>query len=378
MKFGFFMMPLHRPGENPTLAFQRDLELIEYADRLGYDEFLVGEHHSAGWETIPAPDIFLAAAAERTRRIRLGTAVINLPYHHPFHVAERMAFLDQLTQGRIIMGVGPGGLAPDVKLFGLEPQALRSMMNESLDIIMGLFRANGPITYEGKHWQLKDMELQLKCYQQPHLPVAAVSMGGGNALEQAAKHGLMLISAGYPMRAGALSLRDQWSQLQKLAASCGTQIPRADWRVSQYLYVAESDEQAVKDIALAAPEEAREYYVTIGGKEQYEEYPGQPAEELTIDQLLRTKGWIVGSPETCVRKIRALGEAAGGFGGMLFVSTEWVSQEKTNRSLELFARYVMPQFQPHLPSLQRAWQRTVDDRRGGRLPDMGAPARPRA
>ena len=97
MKFGLFMMPLHSIKDNPTLAFERDLQLIEYCESLGFDEFWVGEHHSGGWETIPAPDIFLAAAASRTKRIRLGTAVTNLPYHHPFHVAERMAFLDHLT-----------------------------------------------------------------------------------------------------------------------------------------------------------------------------------------------------------------------------------------------------------------------------------------
>ena len=110
MKFGVFMAPFHRVGENPTLALDRDLELIEWLDFLGFDEAYIGEHHSAGWETISSPEIFIAAAAGRTRHIRLGTGVVSLPYHHPYMVASRMVLLDHLTKGRVILGVGPGGL----------------------------------------------------------------------------------------------------------------------------------------------------------------------------------------------------------------------------------------------------------------------------
>ena len=162
MRFGFFMMPSHSHRDNPTLAFERDLQLIELAESLGFDEFWVGEHHSGAWETIPAPDIFLAAAATRTKRIRLGTAVINLPYHHPFHVAERMAFLDHLSYGRVMLGCGPGVLSTDIQLFGLNPPDLRPMMNESLDIILKLYREDGLVSYDGKYWQIKDMEIQVK------------------------------------------------------------------------------------------------------------------------------------------------------------------------------------------------------------------------
>ena len=98
MKFGVFMAPFHRPGENPTLALERDLELIQWLDMLGFDEAYIGEHHSAGWETIASPELFIATAAERTRHIRLGTGVISLPYHHPFMVANRMVLLDHLTR----------------------------------------------------------------------------------------------------------------------------------------------------------------------------------------------------------------------------------------------------------------------------------------
>ena len=107
MKFGIFMGPFHRVGENPTLALDRDLELVQWLDSLGYDEAWIGEHHSAGWETISSPEIFIGVAADRTKHIRLGTGVISIPYHHPFMVANRMVQLDHMTHGRVMLGVGP-------------------------------------------------------------------------------------------------------------------------------------------------------------------------------------------------------------------------------------------------------------------------------
>ena len=138
MRFGVFLAPYHEPGENPTLALERDLELIERLDELGYDEAWVGEHHSTGWETIASPEIFLAVAAERTRHIRLGTGVVSLPYHHPLMVADRIVLLDHLTRGRINFGVGPGGHLTDARMLGIDPELLRPRMAEALDVIVRL------------------------------------------------------------------------------------------------------------------------------------------------------------------------------------------------------------------------------------------------
>lgn len=368
MKFGFFMMPSHSHRDNPTLAFERDLQLIEYAEGLGFDEFWVGEHHSGGWETIPAPDIFLAAAATRTRRIRLGTAVINLPYHHPFHVAERMAFLDHLAYGRIMLGCGPGVLSPDIKLFGLDPTELRPMMNESLEIILKLYREDGPVSYEGKYWQIRDMEIQVKPYQQPHLPVFLVSSGSGNSVREAARHGLPVISGVFTLPT-ALGLRQQWDLYEQEARARGHSVSRDEWRLSTNIYLADSTEEAIRDIASGAMAEMRQYFFNNGGKPTYEAYPGQPADEITIEQVIAQRRWIIGDPDYCVRRIKELQEETGGFGALLMVAVEWTSTEKWRRSLELFARYVMPQFKGTLRGIQRAWERMMEDNRAGRLPN---------
>ena len=110
LRFGIFMAPFHWVGENPTLSLDRDMELIQWLDELGFDEAWVGEHHSAGWETIASPEIFLGAVAQRTKHIKLGTGVLSLPYHHPLMAANRMLQLDHMTRGRVMMGVGPGAL----------------------------------------------------------------------------------------------------------------------------------------------------------------------------------------------------------------------------------------------------------------------------
>src|SRR5581483_11112488 len=122
LRFGIFLAPFHPFGENPTLALERDLELIEWLDRLGYDEAWIGEHHSAGWETIASPELFIGVASQRTRHIRLGTGVVSLPYHHPLMVANRMVLLDHLTRGRVLFGVGPGALASDALMLGIDPR----------------------------------------------------------------------------------------------------------------------------------------------------------------------------------------------------------------------------------------------------------------
>ena len=176
LRFGLFLAPFHRPGENPTLALERDLELIVRLDRLGFDEAWVGEHHSTGWETVASPELFLAVAAERTRHIRLGTGAVSLPYHHPLMVADRILLLDHLTRGRVMFGVGPGGHLSDAAMLGLDPLQLRSRMAESLDVILRLFRETTPFSVDSEWFQLRDAVLQLRPFQRPHPPIAVTSM----------------------------------------------------------------------------------------------------------------------------------------------------------------------------------------------------------
>lgn len=338
MKFGIFMAPFHRAGENPTLALQRDLELIEHLDRLGFEEAWIGEHHSAGWEIIADPAVFIAAAAERTRHIRLGTGVISLPYHHPLMVADRMVMLDHLTRGRAMLGVGPGALTSDAYMMGIEPPTQRPRMEEALTAIMALLR--GEVVNMKTDWfTLQEARLQLANYSQPHLPVAAAASFSPSGPMAAGHHGIGLLSVASHQPGGLDALRRTWAWVEQAAAERERPPPsRDDWRVVMPFYLAESREKAIEDVRAGH---------MLYSKSYFEETLGRPAgpEEGLLERTIERGGAIVGTPDDAIEAIERLQEMSGGFGGLLGLAHEWAPTEKIHKSFELWARYVAPRFQ---------------------------------
>ena len=195
LRFGTFLAPFHPAGENPTLALQRDLELVEHLDRLGYDEAWIGEHHSAGTELIASPEIFIAAAAERTKRIKLGTGVTSIAYHNPLWVAERMVMLDHLTRGRAMLGCGPGSLPTDSMMLGLTPTDTRELLDVDLDIVMRLLRGE-TVTQQTKTHNLVDARLHLRPYTEPCFEIAVAAVASPTGSRLAGRHGIGLLSIG--------------------------------------------------------------------------------------------------------------------------------------------------------------------------------------
>ena len=195
VKTGVFLAPFHRLDENPTLALERDMELLQHLDRLNYHEAWIGEHHSGGFEIIASPEMFIAGAAQITRHIRLGTGVVSLPYHHPFTLASRMMQLDHQTRGRAMFGVGPGALVYDADKIGLKPADQRRRMNESLDAIVRLMR--GEMVTEKTDWYtLQSARLQLQPYTQPEMEMAVASARSPVGVVASGRHGLGMISIG--------------------------------------------------------------------------------------------------------------------------------------------------------------------------------------
>jgi len=181
LRFGIFMAPFHRAGENPTLAIERDLQLIEHLDRIGWDEAWIGEHHSAGTEIIASPEIFIAAAAQRTRHIKLGTGVISVAYHNPYMIAERAVQLDHMTRGRFMLGCGPGSLPTDAIMLGLDPTETRPLLEEGMEVIMQLLTSDEPVTSQTKMWNLVDARLHLR--QQTIVAMLPRNLGRQQAAE---------------------------------------------------------------------------------------------------------------------------------------------------------------------------------------------------
>ena len=354
LKFGIFLAPFHRVGENPTLSMDRDMELIEWMDHLGYDEVWVGEHHSAGWETIASPEVFIAAAAQRTRHIMLGSGVTSLPYHHPLMVANRFVQLDHMTRGRTMLGCGPGALPSDAYMMGIEPVTQRPRMDEALDAIMRLLRCEEPVTMKTDWFELREARLHLAPYTDPHFPIAVASTITPFGVMSAAKHGLGVLSIGAGLPGGPEALAGQWKIGEETAAKHGQTMDRKKWRVVVNTHVAEDDEQALRDVSTGERRETVTYFEETLGRP-----PGRSDDPLREGVKMGTT--LVGSPDTVVRGIQRLqGYSGGGFGGVLFRAHEWANREQTLRSYELFARYVMPRFQGSLATVEdsNAWARS--------------------
>ena len=214
LRFGIFMAPFHAVGQNPTLALKRDLELVERLDALGYDEAWFGEHHSAGYELIASPEVFIAAAAQRTKRIRLGTGVSSLPYHHPLILADRMVLLDHLTEGRVSFGVGPGALPSDAYMMGIEPVRQREMMEESLEAILALLDSPEPVSRMTDWFTLRDARLQLRPYTAPRFEVAVAAQVSPAGPRAAGRFGLALLSLGATTAGGFDVLGAHWDVME--------------------------------------------------------------------------------------------------------------------------------------------------------------------
>ena len=358
MNFGIFLAPFHRVGDNPTWSLHRDLELIEFLDRLTYDEAWIGEHHSAGYEIIASPEVFIAAAAQRTRHIRLGTGVSSLPYHHPLILADRMVLLDHLTLGRAMFGVGPGALPSDAFMMGIDPIRQRDMMDEALEAILALFRTDEPITRECGWFTLRDARLHMKPYSRPHMEVAVAAQVSPAGARAAGKHGVGLLSLGATTTGGFDALGWQWSVCETTAAENGNTVDRAHWRLVGPMHIAPTMDEARRDVAFGLPAWV-DYFKRVAALPLVGE-----ATDLgdMVDAMNATGLAVIGTPEDAARQIERLWEKSGGFGSYLFMAHDWADREATLRSYELFARFVMPRFQNTLPRLDRSRSWAAENR----------------
>ncbi len=345
-KFGTFMAPFHQLGEDPTLALERDLELLQWLDYLGFDEAWIGEHHSAGWEIIASPEVFIGVAAERTKHIMLGTGVVSLPYHNPFMVAQRMVLLDHLTRGRVMLGVGPGALVTDALMFGIEPNTQRPRMDESMGIILRLLTETEPITYKSDWFELNEARLHLRPFTHPHMPLAVAAAGSPSGMQMAGKYGLGVIGISSPR--GDLTLRDFWNIAETQAAEHGRTVNRDDWKLVLHVHLADTKEQAFEDVRKRASSYWRDYFEGTMGFPR----PFESDRDGVVDGFNASHAWCIGTPEDLVESIKRLDEASGGFGGLLVQQVDWATREQVMHSFELIARYVKPQFQGSLVSLR--------------------------
>jgi len=339
LRFGTFIAPFHPPHENPYLAFRRDMELVEHLDRLGFEEAWIGEHHSAGYELIASPELFIAAAAERTRDIQLGTGVVSLPYHHPLMVADRINQLDHMTRGRVMFGVGPGALPSDAFMMGIDVQAQRDRMDEAIGVLVPLLSGQ-TVSHESDWFTLRDARLQLRPFTEPHIEIAVASQVSPAGARAAGKHGLSLLSIGATTTGGFNALATNWQICTDKAAEHGKHVERRNWRLVGPMHIAESREQAREDVRFGLADWLR-YFQEVAA------LPLAPPGGVddAIEALNGSGFAVIGDPDDAAAQLEKCWDQSGGFGAFLFLAHNWASFENTKRSYELFARYVAPRFQ---------------------------------
>jgi len=357
--FGAFLAPHHPIGEHPMLQFRRDLAFVEHLDNLGYDEFWCGEHHSSGWEMIGSPEMFLAAAGERTKRIKLATGVVSLPYHHPYNVAQRMVQLDYMTGGRAIFGSGPGALPSDAHTLGIDPMLLRDRQDEAIGVIRRLMRGER-LTVKSDWFTLQDAKLQLLPLQED-MPFAVASQISPSGMTLAGKHGIGIISIGSLSEEGLNALPTQWGFAEAAAAEHGQIIDRKNWRVLLSWHIAETRDKARAEARDGLFRHHNEY---ITGTLQR---PGARAYK-TPDEAVDKTGFVsgavatIGTPDDLVARIKSVLDISGGFGTVVGFVHDWANPENTMRSWDMVARYVVPEINGYLAGLRTSREFVANNR----------------
>lgn len=344
LRFGIFLPPMHPTGQNPTLSMQRDVELIQHLDRLGFDEAWIGEHHSSGFETIASPEVFIAHAAALTSRIKLGTGVSSLPYHHPLILADRILMLDHLTRGRMMFGVGPGQLASDASMLGIEVDQQRRMMEESFDVIMRLFRGE-TVDVETDWFTVREGRLQLNRYSDFDVAVAASISPSGPRL--AGRYGTGLLSVAATNPAGFANLAGHWKVIEEQAAEAGRTVDRSGWRMMGPMHLADTEAQALEDCRYGLTR-VMDYLAHVVPTNS----PAADTYEGRVKEMNETGAGVIGTPDMAIAQIQRLIDQSGGFGAYLVFGGDLADFAQTKRSYELFAQYVMPHFQDQLAAPQ--------------------------
>ncbi|SDQ22248.1 LLM class flavin-dependent oxidoreductase [Quadrisphaera sp. DSM 44207] len=357
LKFGVLTFPVHRPTHNPTLQLETDLQLVEHCDRLGYDEFWFGEHHSGGWQVIASPELMIAAAAQRTRSIRLGTGVATLSYHHPLTLLDRIVQLDHLTRGRLVFGVGAGALALDSTMIGHDPMQARRMMEEALEVITELLRYEGPVSRTTDWFVLRDAQLHLRPHSEElDIRVAAFKSPSGPRLAGRFGAGMLQFGASASIGGGVENpMTTAWEVAEEQAERYGQVLDRRRWSVVSPVHVAETEEQARAEVRWGL-----RHYIRFMSQVLPMNVPVDLDDVDAVCDVLGLVGHaVVGTPAQAIAHIEKLQEISGGFGTFVIEHGELADPEASKRSYDLFAREVIPHFTQQTGPRVAAWQREL-------------------
>lgn len=329
MKLGVFSVVDHYPAELPRTVgelYRELLEQVEAAETLGFDSFWVAEHHFHEYGAIPSPPVWMAAAAERTRRIRLGSAVSILPFRNPLHVAEDYAMVDILSAGRLDFGVGSGYLTHEFAGHGIDPESKRERFDEALEIILRAWRG-ARFSYEGRHHRVTDVQLNVTPLQRPHPPIW-VAILRYEAAPFVARKGFPMMMVPYATTEHLDEIRQATQSFRQAYFEAGHPAERLDLPFALHTYVTDS-----RAAAAAEAREAMDRYVRT---RLY-------AKQRPYETLLEKHLIVTGSPDDCARTLQRY-EAAGMTHFLAIVNYGGLPHKNVLRSMERLATEVMPAF----------------------------------
>ena len=335
LRFGIFIPPHTPPEEHPALALEEDMDRVILADKLGYEEAWIGEHHSTGWEITSSPELFIAAVSQRTQNIRLGTGVSSLPYHNLFTLADRIRQIDYHTKGRAMFGVGPGSLPSDSYMQGLDTSKARDQMDEAIGPLVRLLNGE-TVTAKSDWFNLQNAHLQFVSYNDRGVEIAVASQVSPTGATAAGKHGLSLLSLGATSTGGFSALASNWAIAEETAKEHGHTMDRSGWRLVGPVHIAETRQKAYDNVKY--------------GLERWIDYMTQvaalplapPPGADPVDHMISTGIAVIGTPDDFVAQMNRLQKQSGGFGCFLNLDHHWADWAETRRSYELIARYAIP------------------------------------
>ncbi len=354
MRLSFFIQPVHPLERNYVEILNEDIEAVVLADRLGYEEALIGEHFTDLAEPITSCLMFISRLISETENIKLGSGVLNLPVYHPVMAAAQIAMMDNMLEGRFIWGIGPGGQPSDIEAFGNSELDRNKKMVEAFEQIMELWWGNPPFDLTGDYNSISTRQTHLpeigqglipKPWHKPHPPILVTALAPySKGITLAAERGWHPISCQYVQAHWVKTHLPKY--LEGLRNACLPEDPNG-WRVAKCIFVA--DDQKTADSYAKSEDGPYGYYFSnlmkklgSGGRlGLFGVRPDQPVEQITLQQSLDTQV-IAGTVDSVVDQILELREEVGAFGTLVYTGLDWADKSLSRRSMVLMAEEVLP------------------------------------
>jgi alkanesulfonate monooxygenase SsuD/methylene tetrahydromethanopterin reductase-like flavin-dependent oxidoreductase (luciferase family) len=354
MNLGFFTMPIHPPEKDWRLSLREDREAFLLADELGFTEGYVGEHTTDRAENITSCVAFIAWIAAATKQIKLGTGTINMPNTHPAAVAASVAMLDHMLEGRLILGISPGGLLSDAELFGNLDANRNEMFIESINQVLDIWAGEPPYNFQGKYWNISTQKTLIRDIgqgyiarplQRPHPPIVVTAVAPfSKGVTEAAARGWDPISANFLM---PVWVKSHWPRYVEGCERGGRVADPANWRVAKSVFVAK-DASTAKAYATAPDGPYVFYYRSLftklkmsGRIELFKTRRDQRDDEVTLETIC-DKLIIHGTPDSVADQLLAFQDEVGKFGTLLYAGKDWKDRELGRQSMVMMAEKVMP------------------------------------